>query len=206
MIKMTMIRHGKTPGNLQGRYVGRTDEGILEEERGRLSAYQMGFTDEVFISPMRRCRETADIIYPIHHKIVIPEFKEIDFGNFEYKTYQELSGNPDYQAWIDSGGTTTFPEGESLQHFHSRIQFGMEVVLRECLRRDFHNVGMVVHGGTIMSILSRFAKPKKKYFDWQVRNGEGFVVRINPEAFFAGERKIVVDEKVFPNVRHKIMD
>ena len=29
-MKIILIRHGKTPGNLEKRYVGRTDEGLSE--------------------------------------------------------------------------------------------------------------------------------------------------------------------------------
>ncbi|HAJ73764.1 MAG TPA: histidine phosphatase family protein [Lachnospiraceae bacterium] len=196
MIKLTMIRHGKTAGNLQGRYVGKTDEGILESEKEKFSAHQMGFIDRLYTSPMLRCVETADILYPSYKKNIVPEFREIDFGTFEYRTYKELSGEPAYQEWIESGGTTTFPEGESLSSFHARIRKGMERICTDALTNGYQNIAMVVHGGTIMSILSRYGIPKKGYYDWQVKNGEGYVIRFTPEAFLAGERDMVVDEHI----------
>ena len=36
-MKVYLIRHGKTAGNQEARYVGSTDESILEEERTRLA-------------------------------------------------------------------------------------------------------------------------------------------------------------------------
>lgn len=38
-MKVYLIRHGKTAGNQEARYVGSTDESILEEERTRLQEF-----------------------------------------------------------------------------------------------------------------------------------------------------------------------
>ena len=62
-------------------------------------------TEIVFTSPMQRCRESAQILFPDREKIEIPEWKEMNFGAFEGKNYEQLNGNPQYQAWIDSNGT-----------------------------------------------------------------------------------------------------
>lgn len=50
----------------------------------------------------------------------------MDFGAFEGHNYQELSGDPAYQRWIDSGGTLPFPEGESREEFIRRNVAGYE--------------------------------------------------------------------------------
>ena len=54
-----------------------------------------------------------------------PLLKECDFGDFENKNYKELSGNPDYQAWIDSGGALPFPGGEDPEGFRNRCRGGL---------------------------------------------------------------------------------
>ena len=38
---------------------------------------------------------------------------------------------------------------------------------------------LIVHGGTIMAIMERFALPRRGYFDYQVSNGEGFVLNLD---------------------------
>ena len=53
----------------------------------------------------------------------------MDFGAFEGHNYQELSGDPAYQRWIDSGGTLPFPEGESREEFIRRNVAGYEKML-----------------------------------------------------------------------------
>ena len=78
-------------------------------------------TEIVFTSPMQRCRESAQILFPDREKIEIPEWKEMNFGAFEGKNYEQLNGNPQYQAWIDSNGTLPFPEGESRDRKSTRL-------------------------------------------------------------------------------------
>ena len=51
---------------------------------------------------MKRCIQTAQIIYPGREAVVVDDLKECDFGRFEGKNYIELSGDAYYQKWIDS--------------------------------------------------------------------------------------------------------
>ena len=59
-------------------------------------------------------------------------------------------------------------------------------------------MAMVVHGGTIMSILAEYGFPRAGYFSWQVKNGEGYQVRMNPERWQdpLWERQLVVDGRI----------
>lgn len=169
-----MIRHFATEGNLKKRYIGITDEPLCET--GRLMARNMTYppVDMVYASPLIRCLETAELIYPKYSPMVWDGFRECDFGDFENKNYLELSQNPDYQAWVDSNGTLTFPNGEKLQDFKKRCLASFQQVVQDSLEKGFERIALVVHGGTIMSILEWYAYPQKEYYEWQVKNGEGF--------------------------------
>ena len=191
-----MIRHGKTHGNLLGRYIGTTDEPLLPEEEEDLKKYAFGPVDRVFVSPRKRCVRTAEILFPGQDMEVVPEFAECDFGEFENKNYQELSDNPDYQKWIDSGGTLQFPGGESMISFQERCMAGMDRVAALAWENQWEEIALVVHGGTIMSILGACGFPKQEYFDWHVDNGEGYRVRFAPEAYCRGSRQMVVDGRI----------
>ena len=97
IMKIWMIRHGMTAGNREQRYVGTTDEPLCEEGRQQILAKgQMIALDydiqNIYVSPMRRCRETAAILYPWSGQTVIDDFRECSFGTFEYRNYQELNG------------------------------------------------------------------------------------------------------------------
>lgn len=136
-IDLTLIRHGATLSNKEGRYLGKTDEALSPEGIHMLEKSvadgNYPAADLLFSGPMKRCRETAQILYPGQAPILIPEWTEMDFGAFEGHNYKELSGNPDYQRWIDSGGTLPFPEGESREDFIRRSVAGCEKML-QCLK------------------------------------------------------------------------
>lgn len=136
-IELYLIRHGATKANREHRYLGRTEEPLSEEGWEALKAFQrQGLYPDpasiqgLFVSPMERCRETAELLFGDCEQHVIPEFREMDFGLFEGKNYQDLQGDAQYQAWIDSNGTLPFPEGESREDFLVRCKRGFEEMLR----------------------------------------------------------------------------
>ncbi|MCI9339747.1 MAG: histidine phosphatase family protein, partial [Dorea sp.] len=60
-MEIVMIRHFMTPGNVSHRYIGTTDESLLP---GQTAAFAYPAVEAVAVSPMKRCVETAKIIYP----------------------------------------------------------------------------------------------------------------------------------------------
>lgn len=180
-IELLFIRHGKTAGNLEKRYIGATDEPLCDEGRRELEKKDYGKVDIVFVSPMIRCKETAKLLFPEAYQIVVSDFRECDFGDFEGKNYKELSGNPSYQKWIDSMGSLPFPNGESQDAFQERVRNAFLEQMRFLETLGDRRIAFVVHGGTIMSILSGFDEDKKDYFEYQVDNADGYKVLWNGE-------------------------
>ena len=192
MAELILIRHGKTAGNLLGRYIGsRTDEPLCDEGREELAGKQLPEVERLYVSPMKRCVETAEILWPgFDRKKMqkVTDLRECDFGDFENKNYKELSGNGDYQAWIDSNGTLPFPNGESMDAFKSRCLEAFARIVEEVSgaeqewiasgKTGIFRAGIVVHGGNIMAILEQYGYPKAAYFDYQVKNGCGY--RLTP--------------------------
>lgn len=129
----------------------------------------------VYVSPYLRAKQTADILFPGAKQVEIAEFAECRFGAFEYKNYAELNGNPDYQRFIDSGGTSAFPGGESRAEFTERVMRGFEKLLADVEESQSYTIVVVAHGGTIMALMDQLSEPHKDYFDWQVKPGEGVV-------------------------------
>lgn len=191
-----MIRHCKTNGNLHYRYIGRTDEPILKEEITRIKANVYPEVELVFCSPMLRCQETASILYPMVTPIIIEDYRECDFGDFENKNYKDLTGNVDYQAFIDSNGNLPFPGGEDPIEFRNRCCNAFQLMVDDILQRKLQNIAMVVHGGTIMSILERFSIDKKPFYEWKVDNAEGFLVGIEEEHWSKGIYNLTIEETI----------
>lgn len=172
-----MIRHGMTKGNLERRYVGTTDEPLLPESRIQLRERKEALgVSTVYVSPMQRCRETATLLFPNAWQVCVEEFRECDFGDFEYKNYRELAGTEAYQRFIDTAGACGFPAGETRELFIGRCVTGFRKVCEE--HGESEDIVMVVHGGTIMALLDRYSEPHQTYYTWQVKNGGGFSMQL----------------------------
>lgn len=183
-ITLYIIRHGATKSNKRHAYLGNTNEPLSNEGGEQIIFYNEAgrYPKEkdnllIFSSSMLRCLQTKDILYPDTRAILLPEWKEIDFGRFEGKNYQDLNGDPDYQRWIDSGGVTAFPGGESRDEFVKRSMAGLEWCI-ECME-DYKQKSAVcvVHGGTIMAIMSSLTGGD--YYDYQVKNGQGYEIELS---------------------------
>ncbi|MBR4234802.1 MAG: histidine phosphatase family protein [Clostridia bacterium] len=173
-MKLYLIRHGLTKGNLERRYIGcRTDEELCEEGIARLRALRLPPVGRVVASPLKRCVQSAQILYPGVKPELVPDFRECDFGDFEGKNYTELSGDPAYQAWIDSNGELPFPGGESRKQFAERC---VRAFKRLNLFAGGSDCALVAHGGTLMAIMEACAVPHGEYFDFQTGCAEGFVL------------------------------
>lgn len=171
-MQLILIRHSYTSGNLEHRYIGsRTDEplcekGIQNAKQKAVHWHEYGVQPEcVLVSPMRRCLETAAILFPTVKQVEVSSLRECDFGVFEGKNYVELNGDEAYQTWIDSAGTMPFPEGESRDAFIDRCCKGLEHALQSCVETT---VAVVAHGGTMMAILSECEESATPYFDWKI--------------------------------------
>ena len=195
MIKIWLIRHGMTEGNRHQRYIGVTDEPLCPEGIERLKNITYPKPQAIFVSPLRRCQETAEILFPEQKVRIIDQLAECDFGAFENKNYKELSDDPRYQAWIDSNGTLPFPNGESQESFRKRSTTGFKRCIEQCLKEEINEAAFVVHGGTIMSVLSSLATKEKDYFCWQVKNAEGFLVEVTKEEW-ENTRKVTVIKEI----------
>lgn len=173
-MKLILIRHGQTFGNQEHRYVGRTDEGILDCAKHYLSMYRLPMAEKLYVSPMKRCIETARILYPGRRYEAVGDFREMDFGQFEYKNFEQLKDEPAYQKWLDTGGTIPFPDGEESGVFKKRCVNAAKKLIGEALQQSVSSMAWVVHGGTIMAVLEAFSNPNQPFYYWQVQNGGGY--------------------------------
>ncbi len=214
-MEVRMVRHFATAGNLEKRYIGVTDEDIKtervpecalkkwknewEEESGNEmdgAGREEWKAEIVIVSPLKRCQQTAEILFPGVAQIVCDRMRECDFGKFEGKNYLELTGDPAYQSWIDSGGTDAFPGGENPMDFRKRCVLGFEEMMEQMMKEKRQKVAVVVHGGTIMSVMEAFDPAKREFYHWQVKNGKGFRFMIREEDWQQGKRQFEEIEEV----------
>ncbi len=174
-MKIYLLRHGETAYNARKKYLGRTD--LPLSKRGRRKLGRAEFAPEtVYISPLRRTAETADILFPHARQIVVPDFREMDFGVFEGKSYLDMEHFQPYRDWVDGGCQGQIPEGESMAAFSERTCAAFEALMNQTLAAGEERLAIVAHGGTQMAALERFALPRRDYFSWCGPLGGGFVL------------------------------
>ena len=173
-MRIQFIRHGKTQGNLEKRYIGSTDESLCVQGRTELEqAIRTGRYQSPQVlcsSPLLRCLETCALLFPEKSPVVHDGLRETDFGIFEGKNYPELQDSVAYQNWLDSGCTAEIPQGESKFQFQARCCTAFLDLLRQYERAE--QITLVVHGGVIMAILERFARPVQDFYSYHLENGD----------------------------------
>ena len=75
-----LFRHGLTKGNLNAQYIGHTDLPITTDSISALknikARHHYPEVEAVFVSPLRRCAESAAIMFPKNKPLVINELIE----------------------------------------------------------------------------------------------------------------------------------
>lgn len=179
-----LIRHGLTEGNRKGQYIGATDLPLAEEGVRQLEelcrAYRYPQAEVYYSSPMKRCLETVQVLYPGVTPIVVDGLRECSFGDWEGKTAAELEKVPGFLQWMENSARVAPPNGESGLAFQQRVCAAFEALVEGMLRAGTASAVVVAHGGTLMSILSAYGLPRARFYDWLTENGCGYTLRITP--------------------------
>lgn len=177
-MRAILIRHGVTEWNLERRYLGRTDAPLCEQGRAEAErAKKDASLRRVYVSPMKRARETASILFPNAEQIAVDGFREMDFGAFEGRTADEMEHDPAYRAWVDGLCVDACPGGESQAEFTARVT----AAFRKTVATADGDPVFVVHGGVIMALLAALAQPKRTFYEWYTPNLAGFRVTVAPD-------------------------
>lgn len=178
------IRHGSIDDTLAGEYIGTTDAPL--SDRGRMDLRKLDYeykypgTQVVFTSPLKRCTETAKILYPEQNPLVIDNFSECNFGEWEGKTADELKNDPDFKKWLAGDSSVKPPRGESNADFTRRVCKMFESIVEGLMKTGTTESVIVTHGGVIMTLLAVYGLPQAKPFEWTMDNGFGYSLRVTP--------------------------
>ena len=175
-MKITIIRHFPTEGNLLKRYIGSTDEAIAKVIEGL--DYSSMDNGVVFVSPLKRAIETANYLFPKAQKIAVDNLREMNFGIFENKNYEELKDNLEYSKWLQSNCEEPCPNGESKKEFIKRTVSAIEEIKTTYKEMGLDEAVIVAHGGTAMAIGEALAKPRINYFDVRLDFGKSITFDI----------------------------
>ncbi|MEK3733845.1 MULTISPECIES: histidine phosphatase family protein [Paenibacillus] len=226
-----LLRHGRTRWNEQRRYMGHTDQllapGALTELEPLRRRYHRHDFGKIYCSDLSRCRQTLGYVLsatgadqdpaliPAKLGETVPgvcydvRLRELDFGQWEGKTYDDLKENPAYRSWIDDPSSVTPPGGESWEAFQQRIgQFLNNLYLEldemagaaesEALEGGHgkrpeaacgpSDVLIVTHGGVIRQMMTQLVDGVK-FWALPLEPGEALRVRLTrSSAGWRGER------------------
>lgn len=196
------IRHGITEGIINKWYYGSSDLPLTDEGYEALRELMaegiyppLGDAD-CYTSGMLRADQTLKVIYGNVPFKTIPLLREMNFGSWECKTFNELQKEPEYEEWINNKeGSFAFPGGgDSVISFNERIKKGLKELcgyqrLKELSHRhsgkDAVSI-MVCHGGTIAAAMEGwFPGDRENFWQWIPATGRGFTVEFKESEPFS---------------------
>lgn len=177
-----MVRHGQTHHNLKGEYYGKLDvslnqEGIRQIQKLETSLRAITF-DHVYSSNAARALESLKLCgEELYNRVhVDPRLGEIDFGDFEGRTYEEICTLfPQYvEDWDKDWKGFCPPKGESFATFYARVS----EFFRELLTKEASNVLIMAHSGVIKAIYCYVLKNNPDlYWSFTCQNGKMNIIK-----------------------------
>jgi probable phosphoglycerate mutase len=170
-----LIRHAETAWSKAGRHTGRTDVPLTEEGRahaatlpGRLAGQRF---DAVFVSPLERARETAELAGLGDGAQLRDELLEYDYGDYEGITTDDIRrARPGWYLWHDG-----VPGGEQPDDVGVRA----DRIIAEALAVD-GDVALVAHGHILRVIGARWVEQPAS-FAGRLALGTGALCRLGFE-------------------------
>lgn len=150
-MKIVFVRH--TSVNVpKGICYGNTDVQLastFQQEAQRVKDVLCPYRfEKVYTSPLSRCTRLAGFCgYP--DAIRDARLKEINFGDWEMKSYDEIK-DPKLQEWYDDYINVAPPGGESVIDQRNRLEAFISEI--KCNDRDTA-IGIFTHGGILINAL-----------------------------------------------------
>lgn len=143
-----LVRHGQTDWNALGKLQGQTD--IPLNELGKIQARQCGeflsketSWDVIVSSPLKRARETADII---SQYIEVPVIEKMEFIEKNFGVAEGMTAAERESAFVDK----EYPGQENQESLRNRLMNGLQEIQKEYPEKK---VILVAHGAVIHFIL-----------------------------------------------------
>lgn len=187
-MRIWLLRHGRTEDNDRRRYQGQRD--VPLSAAGAAELRKADFSPEtVFVSPLSRARETARILFPDARQEIVADLVEMDFGDFDGRSADEMAEDAAYRAWVDGGCLSRCPNGETRAEFTARTCAAVAALVERAAAEGAERLVLVAHGGTQRAVLENLSEPGCGYYDFQPQNGGGFVFEYDA-ALWAESRKL----------------
>jgi alpha-ribazole phosphatase len=189
---MHLLRTGAT-GKATGLgkvFVGRLDLPLCEAGAAELEALagtrEYPYAERVFVSPLARCAQTAEIIYPGVPLERVEALNDMDIGRFTGKTLGELHADESFARWLENSRENPPPRGEWLNAFLERIAGGFTQLFARMMDEKLTDIAVITHSGVIMAALAAMGLPRRPVHEWACENGHGYTLLFTPQLWMQG--------------------
>ena len=186
-VVIALFRHGLTEENKRRAYLGWNDSPLCPESMWLRTSNKY---EHYFSSDLQRCKSTAMILFPNKGLTTLQELREMNFGEWEGKTYDDLKEDRLYQKWLSDPLLSCPPGGETIQQFTKRVDTGWELISQQMIAGNLKSCAIVTHGGVIRYLLSKYAPEQRDFWSWQTPHDHGYELTFDREALRRGERCI----------------
>ena len=166
-------------------YPGRTDVPLSKEGRENLVALKAAYgypeVERVYSSPLKRCTETAALLYPHQKLFVDGNLTELDTGIFTGKQADWLKGNMYFRDFMKAGLKYDIPEGENGPDFVARCVVAYQNIFNNMLTDQMRDVAVITHPGVILCLLTAMGVPKYPANKLLLKPGTGWTTLITPD-------------------------
>jgi broad specificity phosphatase PhoE len=157
--RLLLIRHAEIEPRYQRKFGGRIDMNLSTRGRAQakiLANYLRGKEiAAIYSSPMKRVRQTVAPLLKngAPDPIILPELREVDFGDWTGFTWEEVGGKFGIHPydWLDEIELGAVPNGENGVEFRARVEPCLFEIIR---RHEGKTAAIFCHGGVIRMILA----------------------------------------------------
>ena len=153
--RLLLIRHAQPEEDARGRCYGRLDVGLSPTGLANAERLAESLRDveleAIYVSPRLRAVQTAAALDGV--PIVYDRLRELDFGELEGRTYDEIEREqPElFRRWMETPTLVRFPGGESYAELRERVAAAVDDVVAA---NNGRTVALVSHGGVIRAALT----------------------------------------------------
>ncbi|PWU04437.1 MAG: alpha-ribazole phosphatase [Bacteroidetes bacterium] len=120
----------------------------FDTEAGLIKKFVPSNIEMIHSSPLKRCRQLAEYLFPERKVVYRPELMEIHCGEWEMRYWDEIP-QAELDPWMTDFVNVSIPGGESYVQLYDRVRRGFENIASEN-----KTAAIISHGGVIRSILS----------------------------------------------------
>lgn len=159
MTRVILIRHGLTEWNNAGRYQGQSNTDLSKDGYNQAKLLAENFpvenVDCIYSSDLKRACATAEAIARKFKREVITDraFRELDFGDWEGLTYEEINKvwPEEISNFFGAPENLSIPNGETFTRLAERSVNRLKEIIVENIGKT---VVVVAHGAVIRSMLA----------------------------------------------------